>query len=111
LRLPFSSPPTTRRVTVEVFDPASTRASLILVAAILFKRLDADRIDNTVHSRMLSVFLYRGNEFTDPLPGNGSDITAHLTVVLYQWYYTVQYWLHLQRESRWQAEQLVRAGQ
>jgi hypothetical protein len=28
LRLPFSSPPTTRRVTVEVFDPASTRVSL-----------------------------------------------------------------------------------
>jgi hypothetical protein len=25
LRLPFSSPPTTRRVTVEIFDPASTR--------------------------------------------------------------------------------------
>jgi hypothetical protein len=25
LRLPFSSPPTTRRATVEVFDPASTR--------------------------------------------------------------------------------------
>jgi hypothetical protein len=25
LRLPFSSPPTTRRITVEVFDPASTR--------------------------------------------------------------------------------------
>jgi hypothetical protein len=25
LRLPFSSPPTTRRVRVEVFDPASTR--------------------------------------------------------------------------------------
>jgi hypothetical protein len=28
LRLPFSSPPTTRRVTVEVFDPASTRVLL-----------------------------------------------------------------------------------
>jgi hypothetical protein len=28
LRLPFSSPPTTRRVTVEVFDPASTRVFL-----------------------------------------------------------------------------------
>jgi hypothetical protein len=28
LRLPFSSPPTTRRVTVEVFDPATTRAEL-----------------------------------------------------------------------------------
>jgi hypothetical protein len=27
-RLPFSSPPTTRRVTVEVFDPASTRVKL-----------------------------------------------------------------------------------
>jgi hypothetical protein len=27
-RLPFSSPPTTRRVTVEVFDPASTRVEL-----------------------------------------------------------------------------------
>jgi hypothetical protein len=28
LRLPFSSPPTTRRVTVEVFNPASTRGSI-----------------------------------------------------------------------------------
>jgi hypothetical protein len=27
LRLPFSSPPTTRRVTVELFEPASTRVS------------------------------------------------------------------------------------
>jgi hypothetical protein len=30
LRLPFSSPPTTRRVTVEVFDPASTRETGLL---------------------------------------------------------------------------------
>jgi hypothetical protein len=30
LRLPFSSPPTTRRVTVEVFDPASTRVFWIV---------------------------------------------------------------------------------
>jgi hypothetical protein len=28
LRLPFSSPPTTRRVTVEVFDSASTRGGI-----------------------------------------------------------------------------------
>jgi hypothetical protein len=28
-RLPFSSPPTTRRVTVEVLDPASTRVNLL----------------------------------------------------------------------------------
>jgi hypothetical protein len=27
LRLPFSSPPTTRRVTVEVFDPAFTQVT------------------------------------------------------------------------------------
>jgi hypothetical protein len=27
LRLPFSSPPTTRRITVEVFDPAFTRVT------------------------------------------------------------------------------------
>jgi hypothetical protein len=29
LRLPFSSPPTTRSVTVEVFDPASTRITIL----------------------------------------------------------------------------------
>jgi hypothetical protein len=32
-RLPFSSPPTTRRVTVEVFDPASTRGSVYPIMA------------------------------------------------------------------------------
>jgi hypothetical protein len=31
LGLPFSSPPTTRRVMVEVFEPASTRAVIILI--------------------------------------------------------------------------------
>jgi hypothetical protein len=30
-RLPFSSPPTTRRVTMEVFDPASTRVRVPLL--------------------------------------------------------------------------------
>jgi hypothetical protein len=34
LRLPFSSPPTTRRVTVEVFYPASTRAALQLTLLV-----------------------------------------------------------------------------
>jgi hypothetical protein len=34
LRLPFSSPPTTRRVTVEVFDPASTRVGYSLNSRI-----------------------------------------------------------------------------
>jgi hypothetical protein len=34
LRLPFSSPPTTRRVTVEVFDPASTRICPALLVSL-----------------------------------------------------------------------------
>jgi hypothetical protein len=40
LRLPFSSPPTTRRVMVEVFDPASTRvlsASYSETLALIYK--------------------------------------------------------------------------
>jgi hypothetical protein len=32
LRLPISSPPTTRRITVEVFDPSSTRVSPVMAA-------------------------------------------------------------------------------
>jgi hypothetical protein len=35
LRLPFSSPPTTRRVTVEVFDPASIRGFQVLLLLLL----------------------------------------------------------------------------
>jgi hypothetical protein len=31
LRLPFSSPPTIRRVTVEVLDPASTRVTILIL--------------------------------------------------------------------------------
>jgi hypothetical protein len=34
-RLPFSSPPTTRRTTVEVFDPASTREYPLLSSSLL----------------------------------------------------------------------------
>jgi hypothetical protein len=33
-RLPFSSPPTTRRATVEVFDPASTRVLAIVLSRV-----------------------------------------------------------------------------
>jgi hypothetical protein len=50
LRLPFSLPPTTHRVTVEVFDPASTRvteltAPSILVILVTFGK---DHTENTV---------------------------------------------------------------
>jgi hypothetical protein len=40
LRLPFSSPPTTRRVTVEVFDPASTRVGSEAVCLMLIKNYE-----------------------------------------------------------------------
>jgi hypothetical protein len=38
---------------------------------------------------MLTVFRYRGNVFTEPLPRSGSGITAHITIVAYQRYYTL----------------------
>jgi hypothetical protein len=48
LRLPFSSPPTTRRVTVEVFDPASTRG---LVCACYIS------LEQTMQKMLLPTFL------------------------------------------------------
>jgi hypothetical protein len=47
LRLAFSSPPTTRRVTVEVFDPASTRVSGALLLLRLLYICLAYRIGDT----------------------------------------------------------------
>jgi hypothetical protein len=46
LRLPFSSPPTTRRVTVEVCEPASTRLSRSGSWSSLYS-LGTDRTENT----------------------------------------------------------------
>jgi hypothetical protein len=43
-RLPFLSLPTTRRATVEVFDPASTRDCLCLVNSFDLSWLHADRV-------------------------------------------------------------------
>jgi hypothetical protein len=41
-RFPFSSPPTTRRVTVEVFDPASTRFTYNFYHCIFLYTLESD---------------------------------------------------------------------
>jgi hypothetical protein len=54
LRLPISSPPTTRRVTVEVFDPASTRVFsrsnwLCLHVCLSLNPIFPYRIGNTSH--------------------------------------------------------------
>jgi hypothetical protein len=63
LRLPFSSPPTTRRVTVEVFDPASTRGNLTGSPQLVFRITHLhDRVGNTVcssNSIVTKVFLPR----------------------------------------------------
>jgi hypothetical protein len=83
-RLPFSSPPTTRRATVEVFDPASTQNSTPLYP------LCTDPTKNTVSQQFVGFFTaplsrsglpivstvrFWGNEFSDPLPSNrrGAD--------------------------------------
>jgi hypothetical protein len=47
-RLPFSSPPTTSRAAVEVFDPASTRDYWLIFRLVLLITLGMDRIENTV---------------------------------------------------------------
>jgi hypothetical protein len=47
LRLPFSSPPTTRRVTVEVFVPDSTRLQGSCSNLLQLYILGEDRIENT----------------------------------------------------------------
>jgi hypothetical protein len=65
LRLPFSSPPTTRRVTVEVFDPASTRVSqwqLLLASSYIAS-------DRTTAQK------------THPFPSNGHMRTTYITML------------------------------
>jgi hypothetical protein len=48
---PFSSPPMTRRVTVEVFDPASTRDTELATSGIvLYSRCTDQRTENTASS-------------------------------------------------------------
>jgi hypothetical protein len=68
LRLPYSSPPTTRRVTVEVFDPASTRGCPIPLEFTLklftpaclessLYSLGADTTENTASNNPLIVVM------------------------------------------------------
>jgi hypothetical protein len=53
--------------------------------------LGRDRVESTAYSRMSNFIPYRGNVFSEPLLRNGSDITAHLTIVAQQRYYPLQY--------------------
>jgi hypothetical protein len=54
-RLPFSSPPTTRRATVEVFDPASTRDIQVDWLYIAAARTDAQKTQLPLPLRDASV--------------------------------------------------------
>jgi hypothetical protein len=66
LRLPISSPPTTRRVTVEVFDPASTLVSLILSTKVkVTLRLTASQsvnlgVEPLITVSTVTVLFFRG---------------------------------------------------
>jgi hypothetical protein len=77
LRLPFSSPPTSRRVTVEVFQPASTR-----VAYALGSSLYSPGADPTENSLQQSLYFCR-RVFTDPLPRNGSHHRCSIVTWMY----------------------------
>jgi hypothetical protein len=70
-RLPFSSPPTTRRVTAEVFDPFL---------------MTPRQVPSRKHSFQQYLYCFAsirccGNVFTKPLPRNGAGTFAYLVVV------------------------------
>jgi hypothetical protein len=74
LRLPFSSPPTTRRVTVEVFDPASTRVTHQTpnITRVALYSLRADRTENISRGSYCCVSTNcRRDMFTSALRNNG----------------------------------------
>jgi hypothetical protein len=50
LRLPFSSPPMTRRATVEVFDPASTRVSVLATDSPYTYISSTDQVETLFYS-------------------------------------------------------------
>jgi hypothetical protein len=75
LRLPFSSPPTTRRVTVEVFEPASTRV-LRNYSSWLYSP-GTDRTETSLP--LLRVLSLPGkNVSTEMFPSNGWCTVAYL---------------------------------
>jgi hypothetical protein len=93
LRLSFSSPPTTCRVTVEIFDPASTRVDRLNVSWSSLYNLGADRKENTIFYScsvvaclsvktftwlLLSHCLATGRS-TEPFPINGCLWWLHIS--------------------------------
>jgi hypothetical protein len=77
-RLPFSSPPTTRRETMEVFDPVSTREVILTLDLSCLEHLGTDRIGNTSpnNSSIVASRRYR----TDRVE-NTSSLSLHCCVL------------------------------
>jgi hypothetical protein len=81
LRLPFSSPPTTCRVTVEVFDSVSTRVYCRFSTELFF--VTTLHGPNTKHRSQQFLYCYlrircRGNLFIKPLPSK--DVSSGSTI-------------------------------
>jgi hypothetical protein len=85
LRLPFSSPPTTRGVTVEVFDPASTRVNPLAMTTVVGYSLYSHGADpSTENTSVAQQWIYANHletascdtfsivAFTAPSHSNGS---------------------------------------
>jgi hypothetical protein len=76
-RLPFSSPPTTRRATVEVFDPASTRSTFLSLHNEYLIRHGPHRKHRLQQFLYSMCIRYRRNMFSESLPNNYRLLWLH----------------------------------
>jgi hypothetical protein len=79
--VPFSSPPTTRRATVEVFDPASIQVEFTFLLAGYSLNLDTSLIEHTAphcFSSIVAMVIYL---FANLLLGNCCHVFAYSTAV------------------------------
>jgi hypothetical protein len=81
LRLPFSSPPATRRVTVVEFDSASTQVSELTSKRTSVIKSRLGPTENTALLLLLKSFPWEYVLFAKALPSNGSCIFPYLEVV------------------------------
>jgi hypothetical protein len=79
LRLPFSSPPTTRGVTVEVFDPASTRVDENLTEICFSIYIYIELV--TVHFNKWKKYIFLNNFQKKTIPYSPSVRQVHLLLV------------------------------
>jgi hypothetical protein len=88
--IPFSSPLTSRRAAVEVFDPASTRATLQLtwVSGYIASGLTTAQKTRPLPSNGRPLLLcIRGNVFTESLLSNGHGADPHRKHLLQHLFY------------------------